>query len=105
MEMEDNGISRSKVYGCYNTSVSNGNDIWQSDSVLTFYLPTFAAQLAFMLFTNRCLYYLFRPFNQPRIVVEILVTNYVNSCMSNFNHACGMRMHGCIDYHLGYYSN
>ncbi|CAI8597332.1 unnamed protein product [Vicia faba] len=73
MEMKDNEISSSKLYGCYYTSVSNANDIWQSDSVLTFYLPSFAAELAFMLFTNRCLYYLLRPFNQPRIVVEILI--------------------------------
>lgn len=84
MEMLDNYISRNKVYGCYDTAVSNANDIWQSDSVLTFYLPNFAAQIAFMLFANRCLYYLFRPFNQPRFVVEILVIAFFQS----FIHAC-----------------
>ncbi|CAK8566496.1 unnamed protein product [Lathyrus sativus] len=71
--MEDKYISGSKLYGCYYTSVTNANDIWKSDSVLTFFLPNFAAQIAFMLLANRCLYYLFRPFNQPRFVVEILV--------------------------------
>ncbi|XP_045802232.1 cation/H(+) antiporter 15-like [Trifolium pratense] len=65
-------IMRSQVSGCYTTGVSNGNDIWQSDSVLPFFLPSFAAQVAFMLFANRFLYYFLRPFNQPPLVAEIL---------------------------------
>jgi hypothetical protein len=73
MDDEHKHVLPSKVSVCYSTGVSNGNDIWQSDSVLPFFLPSFAAQIAFMLFTNRFLYYLLRPFNQPRLVAEILV--------------------------------
>lgn len=75
--MGDKYNMRPHVSGCYETTVSNGNEIWQSESVLVFYLPNFAAQVAFTLFCNRGLYYLLRPFNQPRFVVEILVINYM----------------------------
>ncbi|KAK7305867.1 hypothetical protein VNO77_43779 [Canavalia gladiata] len=71
--MEDQYLKRHVTTGCYETFVSNPNPIWQSESVLAFYLPTFAAQVAFMLLSTRSMYYILRPFNQPRLVVEILM--------------------------------
>ncbi|KAJ1380733.1 Sodium/solute symporter superfamily [Sesbania bispinosa] len=64
---------REAVAGCYQTVVSNPNAIWQSESVLTYYLPAFATQVAFMLISTRCIYFILRPLHQPRIVIEILM--------------------------------
>lgn len=74
-EIQHEYNKRVKVEGCYETIVTNPNAIWKSDSILTFYLPSFATQIAIMLITTRSVYYILRPLNQPLIVVEILVSN------------------------------
>ncbi|TKY47537.1 Cation/H(+) antiporter 15 [Spatholobus suberectus] len=71
--MEDQYLKRRVTTGCYNVDVSNPNSVWKSETVLFFYLPTFAAQVSFMLFSTRTLYYILRPLNQPRLVAEILM--------------------------------
>ncbi|XP_057432199.1 cation/H(+) antiporter 15-like [Lotus japonicus] len=72
-EIQHEYNKRVKIEGCYETIVSNPNAIWKSDSILTFYLPFFTAQVALMLITTRSAYYILRPLNQPLIVVEILI--------------------------------
>ena len=71
---EDQYLKRRVTTGCYDVDVSNANEIWKSETVLFFYLPTLAAQVAFMLLSTRILYYLLRPLNQPRLVSEILAS-------------------------------
>ncbi|KAK7387455.1 hypothetical protein VNO78_28273 [Psophocarpus tetragonolobus] len=71
--MADQYVKRHVTTGCYNVDVSNPNDIWKSETVLFFYLPTLAAQVAFMLLSTRFFYYILKPLNQPRLVSEILV--------------------------------
>lgn len=77
--MEDQYVKRSVTTGCYNVDVSNPNDIWKSENILFFYLPNFAAQVAFMLLSTRLLYYILRPLNQPRLVSEILVSACIHA--------------------------
>ncbi|XP_047172848.1 cation/H(+) antiporter 15-like [Vigna umbellata] len=69
----DQYLKRRVTTGCYDVDVSNANDIWKSETVLFFYLPTLAAQVAFMLLSTRILYYILKPLNQPRLVSEILM--------------------------------
>ncbi|KAE9617160.1 putative cation/H+ exchanger [Lupinus albus] len=57
----------------YNLTISNPNDIWKSQNVLTSQITTFASQVAFILFTTRFIYYILRPLNQPLIVIQIIV--------------------------------
>ncbi|RDX60784.1 Cation/H(+) antiporter 15, partial [Mucuna pruriens] len=71
--MEDQYVKRRVTTGCYEVDVSNPNSVWKSETVLFFYLPTFAAQVAFMLLSTRILYYILKPLNQPRLVSEILM--------------------------------
>ncbi|KAL2333361.1 hypothetical protein Fmac_014574 [Flemingia macrophylla] len=71
--MKDQYMKRHVTTGCYNVDVSNPNSIWKSETVLFFYLPTFAAQVGFMLLSTRSLYYILRPLNQPRLIAEILI--------------------------------
>lgn len=72
--MADHSNNQTRGVGCYDTYVANPNLIWRSESVLQFYLPTLAAQVAFIVFTTRFLYYILRPFNQPLLVVMIIVS-------------------------------
>ncbi|XP_019450772.1 PREDICTED: cation/H(+) antiporter 15-like [Lupinus angustifolius] len=59
--------------GWYSLTISNPNDIWKSQNVLTSQVTTFASQVAFVLFTTRFIYYILRPLNQPLIVIQIIV--------------------------------
>jgi len=72
--LEDEYLKRRVTTGCYDVDVSNANEIWKSETVLFFYLPTLAAQVAFMLLSTRILYYVLKPLNQPRLVSEILAS-------------------------------
>ncbi|OIV97418.1 hypothetical protein TanjilG_16179 [Lupinus angustifolius] len=64
----------SKSLGCYVAEVANPNKIWRGETVLGFYLPNLAAQIALILFTTRSLHYILRPLNQPLIVAEIIAS-------------------------------
>ena len=70
--------------GCYDTFVTNPNAIWQSENVLAYYLPTLATQVAFMVFITRFLFYILKPFNQPRLVAEMLVSTCIYKFVSIF---------------------
>ncbi|KAK7256915.1 hypothetical protein RIF29_30493 [Crotalaria pallida] len=64
--------------GCYQMNLTNPNDIWRSQSVLQSTISLFGAQVAFILFSSRLLYYILRPFNQPLIVFQIIVGFMMN---------------------------
>ncbi|KAL9332608.1 hypothetical protein ACSQ67_002218 [Phaseolus vulgaris] len=46
---EDQYLKRRVTTGCYDVDVSNANEIWKSETVLFFYLPTLAAQMGIMI--------------------------------------------------------
>ncbi|BAT86426.1 hypothetical protein VIGAN_04407500 [Vigna angularis var. angularis] len=81
----DQYLKRRVTTGCYDVDVSNANDIWKSETVLFFYLPTLAAQVAFMLLSTRILYYILKPLNQPRLVSEILASASSIPQFASFN--------------------
>ncbi|KAJ7968903.1 Cation/H(+) antiporter [Quillaja saponaria] len=68
--MDDNWAQRTNT--CYTVNAFNSNGIWIGDYSLKETLPILATQLAFILFFTRLLFYVLKPFHQPRFVAEIL---------------------------------
>lgn len=59
---------------CYSpTSIIPGG-IWHGENPLDFSLPLFILQVAVVVLTTRAMYFLLKPFRQPRVVAEIIVS-------------------------------
>lgn len=55
------------------------NGIWQGDNPLDYSLPLFILQLTLVVVTTRIFVLLLKPFRQPRVISEILVTIIISN--------------------------
>lgn len=70
-------LNQSNVEGtiiCYAPNMITTNGIWQGDNPLDYSLPLFILQLTLIVTVTRILVYLLKPFRQPRVIAEILVS-------------------------------
>lgn len=59
---------------CYAPLMITTHGIWQGDNPLDYSLPLFLLQLILVVVTTRVLVFLLKPFRQPRVISEILVS-------------------------------
>lgn len=59
---------------CYELEASHPNKIWQSDDILSYFLPTLAMQIAINIFASNLFHCILRRFHQPRLVADVLVS-------------------------------
>lgn len=59
------------------------NGIWQGDNPLDYSLPLFILQLTLVVVTTRIFVLLLKPFRQPRVISEILVTIIISNFFFN----------------------
>ncbi|XP_028771387.1 cation/H(+) antiporter 15-like [Neltuma alba] len=62
----------SSTISCYEVAASNPNRIWKSGPILEDEGQFLCVQIAYAVFTSNILYYIIKPFHQPRIIAEIL---------------------------------
>lgn len=63
---------------CYAPTMITTNGIWQGDNPLDYSLPLFVLQLTLVVVTTRILVYILKPFRQPRVISEILVSEVLH---------------------------
>jgi len=61
---------------CYAPSMITTNGVWQGDNPLDFSLPLFVLQLTLVVVVTRFFVFILKPFRQPRVISEILVSNH-----------------------------
>jgi hypothetical protein len=71
-----NGTGTSALCPKSVSAVSNG--VWQGDNPLEFALPLLIVQICLVLIVTRVLAFLLRPFRQPRVIAEIIVSPIFN---------------------------
>lgn len=59
---------------CYAPTMITTHGIWQGDNPLDYSLPLFILQLTLVVVTTRILVFILKPFRQPRVISEILVS-------------------------------
>lgn len=68
---------------CYAPTMITTNGIWQGDNPLDYSLPLFILQLTLVVVTTRIFVLLLKPFRQPRVISEILVTIIISNFFFN----------------------
>lgn len=63
---------------CYAPNMITTNGIWQGDNPLDYSLPLFILQLTLVVVTTRVLVFVLKPFRQPRVISEIIVSEPFN---------------------------
>lgn len=79
-EMEDPNYAENateETIVCYAPTMITTNGVWQGDNPLDYSLPLFILQLTLVVVTTRLLVFLLKPFRQPRVISEILVSSFV----------------------------
>ncbi|CAJ1868359.1 unnamed protein product [Sphenostylis stenocarpa] len=61
------------VPACYEVSIVNPNQFWQTDRVLKTELPVLAFQIAFTVVISRVFFAIFKPLHQTRLISQIAV--------------------------------
>lgn len=51
------------------------NGVWQGDNPLEFSLPLFILQLTLVVVATRLFVFILKPFHQPRVIAEIMVSS------------------------------
>lgn len=64
---------------CYSPSMITTNGVWQGENPLDYALPLFLLQLTLVVVFTRILVFMLKPFRQPRVIAEILVSDLYNS--------------------------
>lgn len=59
---------------CYSPMMITTNGVWQGENPLDFALPLFILQLTLVVILTRILVLILKPFRQPRVIAEILVS-------------------------------
>lgn len=59
---------------CYAPTMITTNGIWQGENPLDYSLPLFILQLTLVVVMTRILVFILKPFRQPRVIAEILVS-------------------------------
>lgn len=75
--MAELGNKTSDVIVCYAPTMITTNGIWQGDNPLDYSLPLFILQLTMIVLMTRILVFVLKPFRQPRVISEILVSIYM----------------------------
>ncbi|XP_047306717.1 cation/H(+) antiporter 15-like [Impatiens glandulifera] len=65
-------VNTSEKVVCYMPGMITTNGLWQGDNPLNYSLPLFILQLSMIVITTRILFFILKPFRQPRVVAEIL---------------------------------
>jgi hypothetical protein len=71
---------------CYAPAMITTNGIWQGDSPLEFSLPLFILQLTLVVAATRIFVFVLKPFRQPRVIAEILVSCFIFKHKKNCDH-------------------
>ena len=61
-------------YVCHNVHVIYSRGIWHGDNPLNYTVPSLMMQLSLISVITRCVYFALKPFDQPLIVSQILVS-------------------------------
>lgn len=64
---------------CYSPNMITTNGVWQGDNPLDYSLPLFILQLTLVVVTTRLLVLVLKPFRQPRVISEIIVSLSINN--------------------------
>jgi len=59
---------------CYAPTMITTNGVWQGDNPLEYSLPLFILQLTLVVVATRIFVFILKPFRQPRVIAEILVS-------------------------------
>lgn len=70
---------------CYAPNMITTNGVWQGDNPLDYSLPLFILQLTLVVVTTRALVFVLKPFRQPRVISEIVVSNSSSSMFIRIN--------------------
>lgn len=60
---------------CYTPFMVTTNGLWKNNNLLDFSLPLFTLQLTLVVSATRFFVLILKPFHQPRVIAEILVTS------------------------------
>lgn len=72
--MGDRGNKTDAYIVCYAPTMITTNGIWQGDNPLDYSLPLFILQLTLVVAATRIFVFVLKPFRQPRVIAEILVS-------------------------------
>lgn len=75
--MGDKGNNTDDFIVCYAPTMITTNGIWQGDNPLDYSLPLFILQLTLVVAATRIFVFLLKPFRQPRVIAEILVSYFI----------------------------
>lgn len=73
-QMHSPGNKSEETIVCYAPTMITTNGIWQGDNPLDYSLPLFILQLTMVVVITRILVFILKPFRQPRVISEILVS-------------------------------
>ena len=60
----------------YAPTMITTNGIWQGDNPLDYSLPLFILQLTLVVVATRIFVFILKPFRQPRVISEVLVSSF-----------------------------
>jgi hypothetical protein len=72
--MVNKGNKTDEYIVCYAPTMITTNGIWEGDNPLDYSLPLFILQLTLVVAATRIFVFLLKPFRQPRVIAEILVS-------------------------------
>lgn len=70
---------------CYTPTMITTNGVWQGENPLDFALPLFILQLTLVVVFTRIIVFILKPFRQPRVIAEILVSFISLNCILAFH--------------------
>jgi hypothetical protein len=62
---------------CYTPTMTTTNGVWQGDNPLDYSIPLFVLQITLIVLATRFFVFILKPFHQPRVIAEIMVTSFV----------------------------
>lgn len=75
--MGDRGNRTDAYIVCYAPTMITTDGIWQGDNPLDYSLPLFILQLTLVVAATHMFVFILRPFRQPRVIAEILVSSFL----------------------------
>jgi len=63
---------------CYAPTMITTNGVWQGDNPLDYSLPLFILQLTLVVIATRIFVFILKPFRQPRVIAEVLVSLFLH---------------------------
>jgi len=75
---------------CYAPTMITTNGVWQGDNPLDYSLPLFILQLTLVVIATRLFVFILKPFRQPRVIAEVLVSLFLQHHYLNKFHSCNL---------------